>query len=335
MNDYSINCQKKLRKTFDIYLNSLSRKEEFIACYDRHKEYFAEGKTFPFTFDDFYMSFRAKNFFKDLEDCGSWLEFRWYKKSDVTKLHTANFCKRDKLCPACAVRRAYKQQVKFMKILQLNPSLQNKDWYFVVIPVKHCNSDNYETVFERLNDIRKKIIQSLNDGRKGKSENIWTSFGGGMYSIETTKSKNGWNVHMNLLLNAPKGSKINLRAVKNRRGQVSYQNPFIREFLMKYADSQMHNISKVEDNTKLRDDLVEVLKYSLKFSSLSNQDLLEVFIKTRKKRLFGVFGNMYGCGIDDVEFDGDDIVDDEFFELIFNRTDFGYKLQKETLKAVT
>jgi len=334
MNDYSTSCQNKLNKTFDIYFKSLDKKDEFISCYDRHVQYFKDGKTFPFSFDEFYNSFRAKDFFKNLRDCGSWLEFRWYQKSDVTKLHTSNFCKRDKLCPACAVRRAYKQQIKFMKILETDQNLKDKDWYYIVIPVKHNKTEHFEIVFNRLNSIRKKIVQSLNDGRKGKSNNIWSFFGGGMYSIETTYSKNGWNVHLNLMINAPKGTKIPLKAIRNRKGQLSYQNEHIRAFLMKYADSQIHNVSKIEDNSKIRDDLVEVLKYSLKFSSLSNQELLEVFIKTRKKRLFGSFGNMYGKDIENVEFEGDELVDEEFLELIFSRSTWEYKLQSERLKRI-
>jgi len=333
MNDYSIKCQKKLDDTFKIYLESLYRKENFIPCYDRHVQYFKDGKKLPFKFEDFHSAFKAKNFFKDLTDCGSWLEFRWYQKSDVTKLHTANFCKRDKLCPACAVRRAYKQQIKFMKILETDSQLKEKDWYYIVIPVKHNSSETFETVYQRVEDVRRKIVKSLNNGKKGKSHNIWADFSGGMYSTETTRSKNGWNVHLNLMINAPKGTKLPLKPIRNRKGQVSYQNGEIREFLMKYADSQIHNVSKIQDNTKLRDEIVEVLKYSLKFSSLTNQDLLEIFIKTRRKRLFGAFGNMYGKNIENVELEGDEIVDDEFLELIFSRTNFmGYKLQSKLLK---
>ena len=334
MSDYSTNCQNKLNKTFDVSLNSLAKKENFKPCYDRHLQYLKDGRKLPFSFEDFQAAFRAKDFFKDLFDCGSWLEFRWYIKSDITKLHTSNFCKRDKLCPACAVRRAYKQQLKFMQILEVDPHLKNKDWYYIVIPIKHDISQNFETVFKRLNDIRKKIVDSLNGGRKGKTHNIWSSFAGGMYSIETTRSKNGWNVHLNLMINASKGTKIPLKSIRNRRGQLSSQNDEIRAFLMKYADSQMHNVKKIEDNSKIRDDLVEVLKYSLKFSDLTNQELLEVFIKTRKKRLFGSFGNMYGKNIENVELDGDEIIDEEFLELIFRRSYGFYELESEKLKRI-
>lgn len=329
---YSENCQNKLTKTFQIYEKSEQRKNDFKSCYDRHLVYFKEGKQFPFSFDDFYMTFRAKNFFKNLVDCGSWLHFHWYLKSDVTKLHTSNFCKRDKLCPACAVRRAYKQQIKFMKILETDEVLPKNDWYYIVIPVKHNIKENFETVFSKVERIRKAIVQSLKDGKKGKSDNIWTSFSGGMYSVETTHSENGWNVHLNLMINAPKGTKIDLKRVKNRKGQISVQNDEIRQFLLNVADSQMHDITFLEDNSKMRDNLVEVLKYSLKFSSLTNQELLEIFIKTRKKRLFGSFGNMYGKDIENVVLEGDEIVDDEFLELIFSRGEFGYSLESEILR---
>lgn len=332
MKNYSISCQKKINDTFKIYFKSLDKKEDFKFCYDRHVRYLNEGKKLPFSADDFYNAFRAKNFFKDLIDCGSWLEFRWYLKSDVTKLQNANFCKRDKLCPACAVRRAYKQQNKFLEILNVDTSLKNCDWYYIVIPVKHSKEDRFETVLQKIERIRKKIIQSLNDGRKGKTSNIWSVFGGGMYSVEVTHTKNGWNVHINLMINAPIGSKLPLKAIRNRKGQVSYQNAEITQFLMANADSKMHNISKIENNEDMRGHLVEVLKYSLKFSSLTNQQLLEVFIKTRRKRLFGSFGNMYGKDLENVKLDDDEKLDEEFLELIFKRGLFGYELTSELLK---
>ncbi|MBD3808875.1 MAG: hypothetical protein IE880_09225 [Epsilonproteobacteria bacterium] len=137
---------------------------------------------------------------------------------------------------------------------------------------------------------------------------------------------------MNLIINAPIGSKLLLQPIRNRKGQVSYQNAEITQFLMSNADSKMHNISKIENNEDIRRHLVEVLKYSLKFSSLSNQQLLEVFIKTRKKRLFGSFGNMYGKGLENVKLNDDDKLDEDFLVLIFKRGLYGYELKSELLK---
>jgi len=35
------------------------------------------------------------NVLKSIDGCGSWLEFRNYYKQDKTKLHNANFCKKE------------------------------------------------------------------------------------------------------------------------------------------------------------------------------------------------------------------------------------------------
>ena len=305
-------------------------------CYDRHLQYFADGKKLPFTKEEFDKVFKAKDFWKLAFDCGSWLEFRWYMQSDITKLHTANFCKRDKMCPACTVRRAYKQQQKFIKILEAEQSLKDTDWYYIVIPVKHHKTESFETVYNRLDGVLKKILKSMRNSKQGKGNNFFSLFTGGMYSIEATHTENGWNVHLNLIINAPKGTLIALKDIRNRKGQVSHQNEGLRLFLVRSADSQMHNIQKIDSSTdeKMREALVEVLKYSLKFSSLTSQQLLEVYIKTYRKRLFGTFGNLRGVGIEDIDLEGDTLVDPEYLELIFTRCDFEYTLYKREIKQI-
>lgn len=157
-----------------------------------------------------------------------------------------------------------------------------------------------------------------------------------MSSIETTHSKNGWNVHLNLIINAPKGIKMPLKSIKNSRGQTSSQNEDLRQFMLKNADSQMHNIQKLDftEEENIREALVEILKYSLKFSGLTNQQLLEVYVKTYKKRLFGTFGNLRGVGIEEVSLEGDVLLDTEFLELIFTRAYSDYTLYKKELKQI-
>jgi len=322
--------QKSIIKVIERYSASYVAKDLFVDCYLRQLSYLKTHKM-PWTIEEVEKAFKSKDFFKDLRDCGSWLNFRYYITPQKTKLHTANFCKRDKLCLPCAVRRAYKQQLKFMAIIESDNTLLNKDWYYLVLPIKHNKSESYETVMARVIALRKKITQSMRDSRKGKSSNFWSSFNGGMYSQEVTHSSNGWNVHLNLIVNAPQGTKIELKTIKNRRGQLSYQSEDLRSFMMKTCDSEMHNIQKIKDNTKLRDEIVEVLKYSLKFSALTQQQLFEVFVKSVSVRLFGTFGNLWGKGLDSVALEGDEILDGAFEELIFIRA-FGvspeYKLHK-------
>ncbi len=326
-------------KDLNTYLSAYDRKSKFEIVFKEQKQRLNSNKKIPYSREELDKAFKAKDFWKDLTDCGSYIEFRHYVKSDKTKLHRANFCKRDKLCPPCAIRRAYKQQKKFLSLLDQEPQLKEKDWYYLVVPVKHNKTESYETVMNRVVDLRKKIIKSMQNGRAGKNNSIWSVFGGGMYSQEVTKSVNGWNVHLNFILNAPKGLKIAIKPIKNRRGQVSNQNDQIREFLIKSVDSQMHNLVKIKDNNKIKDDLLEVLKYSLKFSSMTNIDLLEIFIKSKRVRLMGAFGNLYGKGIEKVDFDDKDIIDEEFIELIFTRfmNDWNkpdYRLYKREIKII-
>ena len=339
ISNLSDNSKKKIIKDTDIFSKAFDRKESFEACFNRHDEYLKQDKELPYDREQFHKAFKAKNFFKDLKDCGSWLEFRLYQKSDVIKLHTGNFCKRDKLCPACAIRRSYKQQQKFLKILEAKQDLKDLDWYYMVIPVKHNKSESFETVLNRIESVRRKIAMSMRDSQRGKSNNIWSVFRGGMYATEVTNTKNGWNVHLNLIINAPKGTKLPLREYKQTRHgklKIWFENSSISDWLtQKATGSHIHSVQKIDfdDEEKIMEALVEVLKYSLKFSSLTNQQLLEVFIKTNRKRLFGTFGNLWGVGIEDVKLEGDEILDEDFVKLILIRSGFTieYEIYSEEL----
>lgn len=323
----------KIDKTQEIFLKAYKQKRQIIRLLRNLSTNLELLKSVYITPEEFERSFgygqRLSNLLGDLEACGSFLLFRHYLKSDEIKLQHANFCRRDKFCQPCAVRRAYKQQMKFLDMLEVSPGLLKQDWYYIVIPVKHSVDEPIEVVYERLNKVKSSILKSMQNKRHRKSgHNIWSIFNGGMWSIEVTKTANGWNVHLNLLINASKGSYLPLKRVRNRRGQVSYQNEQIRQFLKRLADSQMHHIQKLDFSTdeSIRSALVEVLKYSLKFSSLSKIDLLRVYVAFFQKRLFGTFGNLRGLKLEDVELDGDIELDEEFVELLYRRVGFDYVL---------
>ena len=340
MCNYSVKFEEKISKTQDIFYSSYQKKHQFIALLDnlQDKENLHNlGLDHTHFFEVFGSGKRFENFKKRLNDCGSYLTFRYYHKKDETKLHSANFCKADKLCPACAVRRAYKQQQKFLKAWNKEKDLQSKNWYYIVIPVKHTFDETIEEVYNRLDRVRKSILQSIRDKRKGKGWGFWGQFDGGMGSIEVTKTYNGWNVHLNLLVSTDKEIELKEIITKGKNGK--YKKNYINEDLMKHLEkvgdgSYIHNISKIDtsDIENLKANLVEVLKYSLKFSSLSSLDLVEVYMKFYRKRLFFTFGNMWGLKLDDVELEGDEVIDDEFIEVIYKRVYGGYEKVSEELK---
>lgn len=140
------------------------------------------------------------NMSANVQNCSSWLKFRYYTEIDKKTLNNARFCKKDKICPACAARRASKQVQKVMQQLQSNIHLMSGSWYYIVIPVKHHMGEDFMTVFDRLQLALKKINQTIRDKNRGKNVFNWFSqFDGIMYSIEETKTDNGWNIHANLL----------------------------------------------------------------------------------------------------------------------------------------
>ena len=337
MYNYSEKYTQKVDKTQEVYLSSYSKKRQIMAVLDKFqdKDFAREcGINHTHFLEVFGSGKRYQNLKKRLSDCGSYLTFRWYHKKDETKLHHANFCKADKLCPACAVRRAYKQQQRFMKAWQVSPQLSSKNWYYIVIPVPHTNDEDIEVVYRKVDKVRKSITQAIRNAKKGKKAGFWGQFDGGMGSIEVTKTRNGWNVHLNLLICSD--YEIDIKPIKNRRGQISWQNSQIVEFLERAVGGKMHNITKIDTSSDeaLKSNLVEVLKYALKFSSLDTMDLIEVYMKFYRKKLFFSFGNLWGLKLDDVELDGDEVIDDEFIEVIYRRVSGYYEKVEEREKKV-
>jgi len=257
----------------------------------------------------------SKNIIENVHSCGSWLEFRNYYQVDKTKLNSSNFCKKDKLCPACAMRRATKQVKKVYDYFQDNPALKEKHWYYIVLPVKHNVSEDFETVFNRAKNGLQSLRKSINNSKhRNTQETFFSQFDGLMYSFEVTKSKNGWNNHINLLC----CSDTPVEGIY-KKGKT-FVHKGIMEDWARYTDnkSYVHSINKIDISSEdsLIKNLLEVFKYSLKFQDLKNKDLLEVYTKTYKKRLLGAFGSLYGIKTD-VSLDGDEVLGDKFLEIVY------------------
>jgi len=266
-------------------------------------------------FDVLEKSHLSESIIENVNACGSWLEFRNYYKVDITKLSSANFCKKDKLCPACAMRRASKQVKKVYDYFQENPELKKKYWYYIVLPVKHNSSEDFETVFNRAKDGLKSLRKSINNNKRGKGrESFFSQFNGLFYSFEVTKTKNGWNNHINLLCCADK----EIQGIR-KKGKTFIHNDIMRDW-KKYTDNEsyVHSINKIDisNEDSLIKNLLEIFKYSLKFQDLKNEDLLEVYEKTYKKRLLGSFGSLYGIKIH-VDLNDSEVLGDKFLQIIY------------------
>ena len=143
-----------------------------------------------------------------------------------------------------------------------------------------------------------------------------------MGSVEVTRTHNGWNVHINWLVNSDK--EIELKEIFDRNNKKWYQNDDLSKFLERFNDSYIHSISKLSfnDRDEIRKNLLEVFKYSLKFSSLNNADLIEVYYTLYRKRLFFTFGNIRGMdleAVNDVRLGDDFKESEEFITMIYER----------------
>lgn len=261
------------------------------------------------------------NVIKSVHDCGSWLEFRNYFEVDKTKLHNANFCKKDKLCPACANRRASLQRDKVFKYIQQNPELSKKHWYYIVLPVKHNKKEDFDIVFNRAKDGLKSLRKSINNSKsRNTQESFFSNFNGLFYAFEVTKTyENGWNNHINLLCCSDEDIK-GIYKYTFKDGKKAYQHKGIMQDWAKYTDnkSYMHSINKVDTSNpeNLKKNLYEIFKYTMKFQELENKDLLEAYDKTFNKRLMGAFGSLYGINTK-VNLNEAEVLGTKYLEIIY------------------
>lgn len=252
-----------------------------------------------------------------VHNCGSWLYFRNYEEIDQNTLKKANFCNKDKLCPACASRRAHKQVEKVLGQLSSNPSIMDGYWYYIVLPVRHSAEESLGVVFERLQKGLKGIGQSLRNVARGQgTENYFAqNFDGIMYSIEETRTENGWNVHANLLCRSPKPLNGLIKKPKGKGKRGAYWHPDMVETWQQLTGSINVSISPicVTDQQALFENLHEIFKYSLKFQDLSPDDMLIAYRTLYGRRLLGTMGTLRGLKTD-VELNGDGVENQLFIE---------------------
>ena len=175
------------------------------------------------------------------------------------------------------------------------------------------------TVFNRLQKGLKSINQSIRDVSRGRNSNNWFSqFDGIMYSIEETKTKNGWNIHANLLVRCSDS----IVGLLKKKGFNSFWNKEAVETWKEIAeDSKNISISpiNVSNSEELIKNLQEIFKYSLKFQELSPDDLLIAYNCLFRKRLLGTMGLLRGLKIN-VELQGDEVENEVFIETLYHYT---------------
>lgn len=243
-----------------------------------------------------------------LYDCASWLEFHHYTETKQTILARASTCKKHLLCPVCAIRRGVKTLRKYHeRALYLADRF---DFHLVTLTVK-----NGPDLFERFSHLKNAFKRLRQRGRDGYG--LWAGVAGAVWSVEFTKSAEGWHPHIHMIVATPKGSG------PIRWGQGSQ---LATDWLSVTGDSFITHSEQIRgEGSELAAGLCEVLKYALKFSGLDLADNLHAYEALRGKRLTQASGCFYGLELPENDDLLDDPLDGPYITLFFQYGSSGYR----------
>lgn len=178
-------------------------------------------------------------------------------------------------------------------------------WYFSVLTVK--NSFDINQVLNHLKHSFTKLRKKINDYKKRNSDTVFTSLGG-VYSVEITYNyKTGYHPHINFLWCSDKKIQdIKLYKSKKQKSKISTSLYFnsdtvSKEWLSITKDSFITSCTPINIKKDLKKNLMEIIKYALKFNDMPISNLLEIYPHLHKQRFFGSMGFMYGLGLDKLE----------------------------------
>jgi len=249
-----------------------------------------------------------------LEHCSSYLAFRNYYLVDKVKLVRANFCKKHLICRMCAIRRAARMLRLLLErdeyVMQQNSGLVR---YMLTLTVK--NGFDLQERYDHLSNSVARLVQLRRQQLKRNTANKgeFTSLAGGVGSYEFTFSEtHGWHPHVHFVVYKDGSKGIN-------------KNKLISEWLKATSDSYIIDVRPITEKEK---GFIEVIKYSLKFSDLSMENLINAYQVLTSRRLVRSFGCMYGVQtegsyLDDIK----DLEDQPYIDMIYRYMEKrGYRL---------
>ncbi|HAN48723.1 MAG TPA: hypothetical protein DCQ20_07580 [Nitrospira sp.] len=214
-----------------------------------------------------------------LASCANYLLFRHYYTVDKVRLHAASFCKKHLLCPMCAIRRGAKMLKayldRYQAVIADHPHLRP---YLVTVTVK-----NGPDLAERLRHLRsalRRMTQARRDYlKRGGFCPQFVKSQGGFHSIEATNKGKGWHPHGHMIWLC---------------GSEPDQKALSAEWHAWTGDSFIVDVRPLHDPVE---GFLEVCKYALKFSDLSEEDNWHAYQVMSGQRLIDSHGLMRGVEI--------------------------------------
>jgi len=217
---------------------------------------------------------------------------------------------------------------KFGNILDLN-------WYFSVLTVK--NSFDVDECLNHLKRSFQTIREKIKLYKKGRDIDTVFSVLGAVYSIEITYNPfTGFHPHINILMATDK--KIDdCKMYKNRKQKEPkkvtdcYWNSkkLSAEWKSITKDSFITSCTPLNIRVGLKENLMEIIKYALKFNDMNTNILVEMYPHLYRQRFFGTLGFFYGLGLDKIEIE-EFVSEREYIEFVMTYTKGQYHFSEKT-----
>lgn len=241
-----------------------------------------------------------------LGECGNLLIFREYLAGDegaFNRLHAARFCQQHLVCPFCAIRRGARMNRTYAPVIaalvrqkQLKPYLGT--WTIANGPDLDERFEHLASCWRYALTRRRHRLSYERGGRKKLCErNELAKCPGLAYSIEVKRGHNSgeWHPHLHAVLLA--SSELDVDAARDQWHRITGDS-FMVDFRPFRCSGQLMAAEAPQDVVALLSgDLVEVLKYAVKFSSMELADTWQAYRLLRGRRLIGKVGDLRGLEV--------------------------------------
>jgi hypothetical protein len=239
--------------------------------------------------------------------CGSLLVFNQYTKNNKHTLSNANFCNNALICPVCAIRRGarlLRLSMQKLAVIRCNhPHLQVKILTFTI-----KNQNNLDSALEHLiSNYQKLLDRRRQDKRRGVSNCEFSKILGGLASFETTNNGNGWHPHNHIAILVDPFNPIDVTKLQSEWYQTTGDS-----FVVDITDCKPD-----EDGTYTKA-FMEITKYALKFSEMTNEHIFQAYSSLKGKRLFRAFGLFHGLTVPLDLNDGDEELDGPYIKKLYS-----------------
>ena len=210
--------------------------------------------------------------------CGNTIFVKVKKGDPSNVLYEPQLRCKDRVCPVC---NSYRASILSRKVEKLGKDMENP--HLLTITANTLNRDSLKTAVECF----KKSTSLLK-----KERSWWKKYiRGGVEHIEVTHNeKTGWHVHSHMLVDLAVDRKVENMQL---RDNGYFLNPLKRDLehvLLKVGLGTISDIRPVTEGYGK-----EISKYSMKFGlDISDDQLKEIVVDMKGKRMVSRFGNCYG-----------------------------------------